>query len=398
MKYEIFYRIIFFLLFFFSGLNLLAQNKNELEEQRQRNLEKIKISRQLLEKTRERKTNSVYQINLLTRRIKERNSLINNYENEIEMINTQLGKIQERVIQNQQTLDILKQQYADIIHNSYRNIEDEYALMYILSSQDINQTYERIRYIKYLNDYRKNLFDEIKQKTDSLNSLQLSLDSLKNEKLLALETIERENINLYKDKRQKSKSIKKLKGKEEELVAEIREREETQKRIENEIRRIIEEEARRAREANKVYALTPEEKIISDDFTKNRGGLPWPTIQGVVTGQYGEHPHPVIPGIKVRSNGIDLSTVENTEVRAIFKGEVTVVSAILGTNYTVILKHGNYRSVYQNLIEVRVKSSDMVETKEIIGTVGTNMDKETKLHFELWNGMEVVDPEVWLSK
>lgn len=398
MKYEIFYRIIFFLLFFFSGLNLLAQNKNELEEQRQRNLEKIKISRQLLEKTRERKTNSVYQINLLTRRIKERNSLINNYENEIEMINTQLGKIQERVIQNQQTLDILKQQYADIIHNSYRNIEDEYALMYILSSQDINQTYERIRYIKYLNDYRKNLFDEIKQKTDSLNSLQLSLDSLKNEKLLALETIERENINLYKDKRQKSKSIKKLKGKEEELVAEIREREETQKRIENEIRRIIEEEARRAREANKVYALTPEEKIISDDFTKNRGGLPWPTIQGVVTGQYGEHPHPVIPGIKVRSNGIDLSTVENTEVRAIFKGEVTVVSAILGTNYTVILKHGNYRSVYQNLIEVRVKSGDMVETKEIIGTVGTNMDKETKLHFELWNGMEVVDPEVWLSK
>ena len=398
MRYEIFYKILFSLLFFTSCFNLLGQNKTELEEQRQKNLERLKLSRQLLERTRERKSNSVYEVNLLTRRIKERSSLIKNFESEIEMINSQLENIQERVNRNQQTLEILKRQYADIIHNSYRNIEDEYALMYILSSQDINQTYERIRYIKYLNDYRKNLFKEIEQKTDSLTTLQISLDSLKNEKVLALKTIERENINLYKDKRQKTKSIQQLKGKEDKLIAEIREREETQKKIENEIRRIIEEEARRARESNKVYALTPEEKIISDDFTKNRGGLPWPTIQGVVTGQYGEHPHPVIPGINVRSNGIDLSTVENTEVRAVFKGEVTVVSAILGANYTVILKHGNYRSVYQNLIKVKVKSGDMVNTKEIIGTVGTNMDNETKLHFELWNGMDVVDPERWLSK
>ncbi|MGC9343843.1 MAG: murein hydrolase activator EnvC family protein, partial [Bacteroidales bacterium] len=82
----------------------------------------------------------------------------------------------------------------------------------------------------------------------------------------------------------------------------------------------------------------------------------------------------------------------------VFKGEVTVVSAILGANYTVIIKHGNYRTVYQNLVNVRVKSGDIVETKEVIGTVGTNAGNETKLHFELWNQMNVIDPELWLSK
>lgn len=398
MKYEIFYKILFLSLFIFFAFNLFSQKRSELEERKKRNLEKIKVTRQMLEKTKEKREYSLYQVNLLDRRIRERNELISNYKEEIVLLNQQQENIKEIVSRNEETLSNLKNQYAEIIRNSYRNIDDEYALMYILSSEDINQSYERIRYIKYLNNYRNNLYDDIRQKTDSLQLLQKRLDSLTNQRELALETIESENKNLYKDRRQKSRTISELRGKEEELIAEIKEREETQNRIENEIRRIIEEEARRAREENRVYALTPEEKIISDDFNKNKGGLPWPTLQGVVTGQYGEHPHPVIPGIKIRSNGIDLSTVENTEVRAIFKGEVTVVSAILGANYTVIIKHGNYRSVYQNLVNVSVKKGDKVETKEIIGTVGTNMDNETKLHFELWNGMDVVNPETWLSK
>ncbi len=398
MRYEIFYKVLYLFFFIFLTLNLFSQNRSELEERKNRNLERIKVTRQMLEKTKEKREYSVYQVNLLDRRIKERSELINNYKEEIVLLNRQQENIQNIVGKNEKTLKNLKSQYAEIIRNSYRNIDDEYALMYILSSEDINQSYERIRYIKYINNYRNNLYNDIRQKTDSLQLLEKGLDSLKNERELALRTIESENKNLYKDRRQKSRTISELRGKEKELVAEIKEREETQNKIENEIRRIIEEEARRAREENRVYALTPEEQIISDDFNKNKGGLPWPTLQGIVTGQYGEHPHPVIPGIKIRSNGIDLSTVENTDVRAVFKGEVTVVSAILGANYTVIIKHGNYRSVYQNLVNVRVKKGDIVEKKEIIGTVGTNMDNETKLHFELWNGMDVVNPEAWLSK
>jgi septal ring factor EnvC (AmiA/AmiB activator) len=189
-----------------------------------------------------------------------------------------------------------------------------------------------------------------------------------------------------------------LKGKENQLLKEIRERENTQRKIENEIRRIILAEASKAKSANKVFELTPEEKLISENFLNNKGGLPWPTLQGIITGNFGEHAHPVIKGIKIRSNGIDINTVVNTDVRSVFKGEVTVVSAILGANYTVIIKHGDYRSVYQNIINVKVKPGDRVETKEIIGKVGANSNDESKLHFELWEGMSVINPEIWLSK
>ncbi len=161
---------------------------------------------------------------------------------------------------------------------------------------------------------------------------------------------------------------------------------------------MIEAEARKALEANRINSLTPEEKIIDGEFGNNKGGLPWPTEQGIITGEYGERAHPVLKGIKIRSNGIDLSTVKGAQVRAVFKGEVTKVIAILGANYTVIIKHGNYRTVYQNLVDVKVKLGDMVETMEYIGRLGLDDGEISKLHFELWNKMDAVNPETWLSK
>ncbi len=398
MKYGIYFSICFSLFFILFQTKCFSQTRSELETRRKTNLKEIEVTRKILEKTREKRSYSLYQVNLLEKQIEKREELILLYEQEIAWISNQWEKAREKARENEQMLKKLREQYARIIRNSYKNIDDEYALMYILSSEDFNQSYERIRYIKYLNDYRKNLFDDIQDKTDSLYILQYSLDSLRFEKTQSIKSLQTEKDNLYKDRRLKNKTVNSLRIQEKELLAEIKEREKTQRNIENEIRRIIEEEARKAREANEIYALTPEEKLISDDFSKNKGGLPWPALQGIVTGKYGEHSHPVIPGIKIRSNGIDLSTVENTEVRAVFKGEVTVVSAILGANYTVIIKHGDYRTVYQNLVDVQVKRGDKVETKQIIGVVGTNMDKETKLHFELWKGMDVVDPEIWLSK
>jgi len=186
--------------------------------------------------------------------------------------------------------------------------------------------------------------------------------------------------------------------KESQLLKQVREQEEIQKRIELEIKKLIEEEARKAREANRINRLTPAEKLIDGSFGVNRGGLPWPTEQGIITGKYGERAHPILRGIKIKSNGIDISTTEESKVRAVFEGEVTKVIAILGANYTVIIKHGNYRTVYQNLISVNVKAGDKVEIKEYIGSLGEDSNKAAVLHFELWNKMDALNPEVWLSK
>ena len=398
MKNVAFFRSFGLIFLLFFGTIGYGQKKDDLENQKRTNLEQLKLSRELLESTRQERKSSLYQLNLLNRQIDVRNNLINTYQNEISLIQRDLQEIEETIRVNEGELTRLKDIYAKIIRNSYRNIEQDYFWMYVLSSEDINQGYERIRYIKYLNDYRRTVFDDITAKNDSLIILSKKLDLIQKDKVTALQRIEEENSQLYKDKRSKNEVVGKLKGRESELLKEIRERESTQRKIENEIRRIIEEESRKAKSANKIYELTPAEKIISEDFTKNKGGLPWPTLQGVITGYFGEHDHPVIRGIKVRSNGIDVTTVPNTEVRSVFKGEVTVVSAILGANYTVIIKHGNYRSVYQNVVNVKVKPGELIETKEKIGNVGTNSNNESKLHFELWSGMTVINPEIWLSK
>lgn len=397
MKRKIFFNLFWLLLLFLFG-SVYSQKRSDLEQRKASNLEQLKLSRQLLESTQQKKKNSAYQVSLLNKKIEYRNNLVTTYEEEKRFLENEVVRLSVLMDENQAVLDNLRDQYAEIIRKTYRNLDEDIVMMYLLSSEDINQGYERLKYIKYINKYRQNLYDEIAQKNDSLFRLSEALNISKLELEQSILNLKREKDNLYRDRREKSQTLDQLKGKETEIIKEIREREAAQRKIEAEIRRIIEEEARRAKAENRIYELTPEEKIISDDFFTNKGGLPWPTLQGIVTGKYGEHEHPVIPGIKVQSNGIDISTIPGTEVRSVFKGEVTVVSAILGANYTVIIKHGNYRTVYQNLINVRVKSGDLVETKEVIGVVGSNVDNETKLHFELWNQMNVIDPELWLSK
>jgi len=380
------------------SLQATCQERTTLEEKKRESLERIKLGKELLEKTREKRENSTFQVRLLNSEIKNRQDLINEYQKEIVDLERDISINESFIEENKNDLNALKSQYARIIRNYYKYIDKEEALMYILSSEDINQGYERIKYIKYLTGYRKSIFRQIEEQTDSLIKLNEYNQLLIMEKENAQSEIENESEQLYKSRRQKNRTIEELKQKESELISEIRTYEATRDRIEKEIRRLIEEERRRAEKLDLTTTLTPEERLISEEFYKNIGGLPWPTVQGVVTGEYGEHPHPVIPGIKVRSNGIDISTVQEMDVRAIFKGEVTVVSAILGANYTVIIKHGNYRSVYQNLVNVTVKPGDNVETKEVIGKVGVNVENESTLHFELWNGMDVVNPKNWLSK
>jgi murein DD-endopeptidase MepM/ murein hydrolase activator NlpD len=208
----------------------------------------------------------------------------------------------------------------------------------------------------------------------------------------------RELISLDMDKKQNISIVHSLQNKEVELKNEINKRERIQAEIEKEIHKIIEEEAAKAREAKKSNKLSTEEKIISSDFEKNVGRLPWPSEQGILIGKYGEQNHPVLKGIKIRSNGIDINTVEGANVRSVFDGEVTKVIAILGANYTVIIKHGIFRTVYQNLIDVRVKAGDKVKTKTIIGTVFTDRDNISRFHFEVWRDKITQNPELWLSK
>jgi septal ring factor EnvC (AmiA/AmiB activator) len=391
------YALLILLLISVAG-NGNAQDKRSLEQQKKENIEKIKLTQTLLEQTRRNKSSSLTQLDILNRGISYRESLLENLSDEQKRIDTEISLLEEEIENNTKDIEAMKAQYADMIRLAYRYLEKDYSMMYILSSEDINQAYQRIRYIKYTNDYRRSSIERINAQNDSLILRKSRLTEKKLEKTEVIRQTKIEQSTLLKDKNQKSLTLKELQKREKELLAEIKRREELQNRIESEIRKILEEEARKAKAANKPHVLTPEEKLVSDDFAKNAGRLPWPSERGIITTKFGKQNHPDLKGVVITSNGIDITTPEGTEARTVFRGEVTRVIAFAGANYTVIVKHGNYRSVYVNLVNVKVKAGDRVGTRENIGTIYTDSDNLTRLHFQIWKDMTLLDPEIWLAR
>jgi septal ring factor EnvC (AmiA/AmiB activator) len=266
--------------------------------------------------------------------------------------------------------------------------------MYLLASKDINQLYARYVYLRQYKEYRRKKVEYIIELKGNIEKVLIELKERKQEKVDAMNELLTEKSLLVKDQNEVNNIINVLKREEDDLIKQIEEKRRMMKKLEKEIEELIRKEASKSR----YDLLTPEDRIISDDFVKNKGRLPWPTEKGVITDHFGEHEHPIIKNLKIRNNGIDITTIPNSEVRAIFQGEVSKIFTIKGTNATVIIRHGNYYTVYHNLINVRVKIGDIVSTKADIGEIFYD-EKNTQsiLHFELWKELEKQNPEEWLS-
>ena len=271
--------------------------------------------------------------------------------------------------------------------------------MYILAGSTISQSYQRYKYLKYLGEYRVRKAAEIESAIVELDHQQKKLNSLRNDKLGLMEDKESEQRKLVEQRSREASMVNNLKRREAELQREIAEKERIAREVEARIREIIEEEARRTSSNNIYGALTPEQELVGNDFRKNKGKLPWPVDKGIITVGYGNHEVPGLRGSSVKNNGIDISSSPGTEVRAVFEGDVTKVFGILGTNYTVLVRHGEFLSVYQNLVNVRVKTGDKVLTKEKLGEAFTDEnDNIASFHFEVWQERDILNPEEWISK
>jgi len=391
--------ILFFLIApVFSTVSLFGQNSKELDKKKQENISQLNYSRALLEKTEKSKISTLNQLTLIQQNIFLGSYIVDNISQELIFLKSDIEVNKMEIYRLEEKIKKLKEDYASLIVSASRNLDNDYAMMYLFSSGDLNQAYQRIRYLKFLTKYREDLVAQLLQDVKILSDKKNALADSRvlNERLL----VERRSELRYldQDKLKSLSLVKRLQSKESELKKEIQKRERVQAEIEREIRRMIEEEAIKAKASRKSSIFTAEELLISSDFTKNKGRLPWPSETGVLTGKYGEQNHPVLKGIKINSNGIDINTIEGARIRSIFDGEVTKVIAILGANYTVIIKHGDFRTVYQNLVDVRVKAGDKVKTKTIIGTVFTDQQNVSKFHFEIWKDKETQNPESWLAK
>lgn len=395
MKRTIFFIFMYFIFLVFSFMAYSQVNDKSLLEEKKDKIEKeIKITNSLIEETRAQKKNSLSELKLLKNNIGKRNQLINTLNVEIDEINADIDK-NTKLIESL-TLDLKKvrEEYAALVYYAFKNNDSQLNYMYLLASESVNQFYSRYKYLQEYKEYREKQISLILALNRVIEGKINELNNRKNEKLTAINKKLTERATLLNESERTDKIVKELRQKEKELIAELERKKEIAKKLEKEIEDIIKTEAKK----NKLASLSKNEKLISSDFEKNKGKFPWPTDNGIVTGKFGEHPHPVLKEIKVRNNGIDISTASKASVKVIFNGVVSKVFTIKGANSTIIVQHGNFFTVYHNLINVKVKAGDKLQTKEVIGEVYTDQKTgESVLHFELWKELEKLDPELWLS-
>ncbi len=394
--------LLFFSLLFFNGL---AQTREELERKRQQTVKDIQFTNELIEKTRRSKNATYNTVLLLNSRIQSRESIIKSINDEITYLNNSILTHQELIYGLESDLDNLKKEYERIIYSSFKNKSSYDKLMFIFASQDFNTAFRRLKYYQQYTAYRKVQAQKITETRDRLSAEIVQLEILKADKKDLLLDKRLESQKLLAEKSDKDREVERLAGKEHELKLKLQKQQDLSIRLQKEITRIIEEEARKAAELLKknnsdFFQLTPEEQLIADVFVRNKLRLPWPTERGIVTGEFGEQNHPFLKGVKIRNDGIDIATTEGALVRSIYEGTVSRVFSIPGAHKTVIIRHGNFLTVYSNLKEVTVSQGDKVQTKQTIGVVFTNKETEHKtiLQFQIWKEDVKMNPMEWLAR
>jgi murein hydrolase activator len=389
------------------AMHLKAQNREELERNKRRIEQEITLINQLLRETQSSAQLNLNQLVIINNRINSRENLIRTISNEIGFINRRIRNIQEEIELLQEDLKMLKESYARMIYYAYRNRNSYQRMMFIFSSRDFNQAYLRLKYLQQLTKHRQLQAEKIEETAARLEESLAELELRKQEQQNLLAEQQQEINNLNKEKQEQDQSVQQLKRKEQELMQQLREQERAARELQQAIERVLAEERRRAAEAARAegrpaaeaFRLSPEEQLISNQFAENKGRLPWPLERGIITGFFGEQPHPVLPGIKIVNNGIDISTTQGSRARAIFEGTVSRVVSIPGAYYAVIIRHGDYLTVYSNISEVFVRNGQKVNIREELGTLATDTrDARTHVHLEIWHGNQKLNPSDWITQ
>lgn len=383
-----------------------GQNKTELESKKQQLLKDIEFTNKLLNETEQNKKATLGELNLLNSKISKRQQLINTISRQAALIEEQINETKGVVKSLEDDLERLKHEYALMLHHTYKNQNQYERLMFILSSEDFNQAYKRVKYFQQYAKHRQEQAKAIEATKNALSEKTEDLAEKKRKMALLVEDTEKEKIKLSTEKEDQAKMVKVLKTKEGQLRNELKQKERDRKKLESAIARIIEEEIKKAKEkaaktgatvTKSGFALTPKELELSGQFNENEGKLPWPAETGVITSYFGEQPHPTLPSIKIMNNGIDIATDKDAKARAVFEGTVSYVLSVPGAHKAVMVKHGEFFSVYTNLENVTVQSGDKVTVKQVLGSVVTSReDGKTTLHFEIWKGTTKLNPAKWI--
>ena len=403
-----------------------GKSKKQLQSEITTLQKEISNANQLLKKTTKDKEMTLNEVSILENKIKQREQLIKACNEQIAILDEEINIGQNNIKSLNSDLSKLQKEYAKMIVFANKNRNHYDRLGFIFASEDFNQAFSRLRYIRQFTDARKVKMDQIAATEKQISSAMEASQQAREEQTALLKEEKAQQGALKKEKEELNAQVAKLKKKEGNLQQDIKNKQQQTQKLQKAIDDIIAEEIRKAnaeaerkrkaeakKNANKGkstattttktkekgMALTPSEKTLSTNFVNNKGKLPWPVERGTIASTYGKHASSVSSKVTVTNNGIDIATTEGAKARAVFDGEVTSVTKLTGANTVVIIRHGEYFTVYSNLENVTVKRGDKVKTKQNIGSVHTNKTEgKTELHFELLKEQTRQNPANWLSK
>lgn len=410
-----------------------VSEKSKLEQQKKRLVNDIAATGKLLKETEKKHDAALHRAGLLSTKIQQRNALIATYATEVELLDTRITENRREINRLETNLEALKGSYKKMVFYAYKNRESADQLLYILAAENMNTAFRRFNYFKQVSEFRKLKAEKIKTVREGITQATLQLETDRNEKhtLLSAETNQRKQLESEK-KEQETIAVQ-LKGKEAELRKKIEKNERERLNLEARIKKIIEaeieaerkraeEKARKAAAAKPaskpatsgssggsstakppaekpvVMTVTPETRAVSNSFEGNRGVLPWPVEKGAISSNFGTHAHPVLKNVTVKNDGIDISAPSGSDARAVYGGTVSGVFPVEGYGNVIIIRHGEYLTVYSNLSQVYVARDQKVKAKDRLGKIETNDTGKSVMNFQIRKGSAILNPSGWLAR
>jgi murein hydrolase activator len=425
---------LFILLLTSTGFAWSQKKSDQLQAEQNKLEKKLSTTKSLLDKVKKGTESSLNELKLIENQVKNRELLVRNFDNQIRSAELTISSKGSQIKELQKRLVRLKEQYRKLLIYAYKHRNKSAKMMYIFSSSNYFEAVKRTSYLKRLSEIQQKQFKVILQSEKTIHKEIKTIREEKDHKKILLQEKIIEKQQIEKDKSAKQLALEKLRKDESSLMAEMKEQERQKAELKRRIKLAIEKEiaeaeAKAKKEAEKkaslaskststsgaakttttstatkevVFTDTKENIALGKSFESNRGKLPWPVAKGSITEGYGKNAHPTLPNVYTNNNGIDIGAPKNSQVRAVFDGEVTSVLNIPGAGKVVIIKHGAYRTVYSNLQEAYVSVGDKVSSKQSIGSLladdeGNLSTSHFEIHQVVEGNVQRINPTLWLA-
>ncbi len=383
-----------------EDIKSLKNKQSQLKQQMQNTDKK-------LSETRRNTKQSLHELERLNEDIIYRDQVIKRQADELEKYSAQIDTLNASIDRLSVEYASLKKKQSDMMYYAFmtKNSQDDF-IIYILSSKNFQEAYRRVIYLSNLATMRKEQSAELSRTKQDIQEKRDKVDKLKSRTKDLMAKQEKEKEFAVYQKQKQDKLLASLQAQEKFLKSELQKQQQASERLNDRIQKMIAQQAESAKKRSTAkpttkggYAMTKEETTVAGGFEKNKGLLPWPA-KGTITGSFGKQPHPVLKDVTVNNKGIYITSPSGTKATAVYDGTVSQCFSVPGNNNAVIIRHGNYLTVYANLTDIYVKSGAKVAKGALVGKIYEDSDDKNKatLFFQVWKEKNLLNPQQWLKK